>query len=443
MFTENQINEMCEKFKNILHELNENGKSIGSESEAKTLANHFMIKKIPELMQAVIESAQSRSSSKKICPHCGGKTKFVSRRKKESITRFGRITISEKYFTCYECKKSGFFNDKHELAHGKVDSDLAEILSLLCCYMPFNTAKDFVRRIFDLEISEFCIKETAEFAGKVLFENEEIEAHNIKPERIAEMCPEESPDLTYAMVDGGMINTKEGWKEAKLGLFFDQKDIIKNKSRKKKSKKKIINKTYVSSIAYGVKDFSCRFKLALMKSGKYWAKKFIVVSDGADWIKNMFSELFKGGYTHILDYYHAVEHIWECSKKLYGETSPKTKKWAKTMESLLWHGKVDRFFRLLNLYAQNEKNQTPIRDLYSYLYKRIDMIQYKEFRKMGYIIGSGAIESGIKNCIQARLKQTGMIWSKKGANAIAKLRSLYLSGNWDNVWLKPQAIPMK
>ena len=46
------------------------------------------------------------------------------------------------------------------------------------------------------------------------------------------------------------------------------------------------------------------------------------------------------------------------------------------------------------------------------------------------------IESAHKYCVQSRLKQAGMKWSIKNANAVAQLRNSYLSGNWDDIWKK-------
>jgi hypothetical protein len=50
------------------------------------------------------------------------------------------------------------------------------------------------------------------------------------------------------------------------------------------------------------------------------------------------------------------------------------------------------------------------------------------------IYNCGAIESANKYAIQDRLKKFGMRWSVPGASAVAKLRTLYLSGLWDDQW---------
>ena len=62
-------------------------------------------------------------------------------------------------------------------------------------------------------------------------------------------------------------------------------------------------------------------------------------------------------------------------------------------------------------------------------------MRYPKFRKMGLFIGSGVIEAACKSLIGSRLKQSGMFWTVRGANAIIALRCTHLSGasskaNW-------------
>jgi len=60
-------------------------------------------------------------------------------------------------------------------------------------------------------------------------------------------------------------------------------------------------------------------------------------------------------------------------------------------------------------------------------------MNYKQYKKNGYFIGSGAIESAHKHVIQQRLKLAGMRWSKEGAQYIATLRAASKSNRWSNV----------
>ena len=60
-------------------------------------------------------------------------------------------------------------------------------------------------------------------------------------------------------------------------------------------------------------------------------------------------------------------------------------------------------------------------------------MRYREFRAAGCPIGSGSVESACKLVVQQRMKQSGMRWSRGGAQSMLALRSLLLSDRWDVV----------
>ena len=60
----------------------------------------------------------------------------------------------------------------------------------------------------------------------------------------------------------------------------------------------------------------------------------------------------------------------------------------------------------------------------AYLTKNKERMRYAEFRAQGLFVGSGVIEAGCKTVIGTRLKQSGMEWSVRGANAITSLRCI-------------------
>ena len=62
-----------------------------------------------------------------------------------------------------------------------------------------------------------------------------------------------------------------------------------------------------------------------------------------------------------------------------------------------------------------------------------ERMRYPEFRKHGFFVGSGVVEAGCKTVI-GRLKQSGMFWTVRGANAIIALRCCHLSGKFEDYW---------
>jgi hypothetical protein len=62
------------------------------------------------------------------------------------------------------------------------------------------------------------------------------------------------------------------------------------------------------------------------------------------------------------------------------------------------------------------------------------VLEYGEYRAKGYFIGSGVIEAGCKTVVGSRLKQSGMFWSKRGAENILDMRCLFLGPDFERVW---------
>jgi len=59
---------------------------------------------------------------------------------------------------------------------------------------------------------------------------------------------------------------------------------------------------------------------------------------------------------------------------------------------------------------------------------------YADFKALGLPIGSGNVESAAKNIVQARLKRSGMRWSRDGGQHVLDLRTYLKSGRWSSMW---------
>ncbi len=62
-----------------------------------------------------------------------------------------------------------------------------------------------------------------------------------------------------------------------------------------------------------------------------------------------------------------------------------------------------------------------------------DRMRYRAYRRQGFSIGSGAIESAHRIIVQTRMKQSGMHWGKDNVQSILSLRAAFLSGLWSSI----------
>ena len=69
-----------------------------------------------------------------------------------------------------------------------------------------------------------------------------------------------------------------------------------------------------------------------------------------------------------------------------------------------------------------------------YFERNATRMRYPQFRRQKLFVGSGDIEAGCNMVIGSRLKQSGMFWTVRGANAIIALRCNRLSRKFEDYW---------
>ena len=307
--------------------------------------------------------------------------------------------------------------------------------SCLSVFMPFKHVSNFLRDIMGLEISVTCLQDTVYKIGDTIYQKQLFKGK--RPETVDK--PKEDPDILYIQADGSMVpirgeNERE-FKEVKLGLVYTNSDVVKKKTKNGSEKTEIKNKRFVSSIGEGVEPFKKMLFAQAIEKGYYRAGKVVLLTDGATWISKMKEEYFPEAI-HILDWYHAVEHLWKTAHELFGiEDTKRCEEWVNPLKEKLWDEKVNEVIEIIKSEAFSRKNkQKPLFELRGYFAGNREKMLYDVFRERGYYIGSGAIESAHKYIIASRLKQAGMRWSIRNANALIWLRCLYFEDRWDNFW---------
>lgn len=155
----------------------------------------------------------------------------------------------------------------------------------------------------------------------------------------------------------------------------------------------------------------------------------VIVGDGAEWIWNR-ATMFVNR-CEILDFWHALEHAWTFARLRYGEDSAQADRWVHQIAEELRAGKVqDVIAALKRLRPKTEELRESLQSLIGYYCENAGRMRYDEYLRLGYGIGSGAVESAHKQVVHARLRQAGMRWSEAGARRLLALRLLLLNGDW-------------
>ncbi len=140
----------------------------------------------------------------------------------------------------------------------------------------------------------------------------------------------------------------------------------------------------------------------------------VIVGDGAEWIWNRATWFIHR--CEILDFWHALEHAWDFARLRYGEGSQQADQWVHQIACDLKTGKVQQVItRLKRLRPKSPQLRASLDSLIHYYSENASRMHYDEYLRLGYGIGSGAVESAHKQVVHARLRQAGMRWSEAGA----------------------------
>jgi hypothetical protein len=158
----------------------------------------------------------------------------------------------------------------------------------------------------------------------------------------------------------------------------------------------------------------------------------VIVGDGAEWIWNRAS-MFTNR-CEVLDFWHAIEKAWVFARIHFGQGSVRADRFMDRLKADLKAGKVmDVLARLHKVKTSTDEDEEALEALVKYYTDNSGRMRYDEYKRMGYGIGSGAVESAHKQVVHARMRQAGMRWSEAGARRLLALRVLLLNGSWEQL----------
>jgi hypothetical protein len=226
-------------------------------------------------------------------------------------------------------------------------------------------------------------------------------------------------------MDGVLAHLHEqGWSEVKVGCCY-QTHARPERKRPEQLEIRAHSLSYVTALTEA-EPFGWHLWQEAARRGVQDAGEVVVVGDGAHWIWNL-ADLHFPGATQIVDWYHASQYVWGAATAIWGETHPRREAWAHQQLDRLWEGQVAEVLAALAQYAGAGEGVDAALSYYTTHRARMD---YAAYRARGLQIGSGSVESGCKQLVQARLKGAGMIWEAPGAEAVATVRAWLKSERW-------------
>ncbi len=367
---------------------------------------------------------------------------FVDSRRKTVRTVLGPVAIRRAYYHCAVCHAGVIPKDRDlDIVETTFSPGVRRMLGRVGAKEPFEAGRRDLEALAGVLVTTKAVERVAEVLGHQIERVAEQERASALAGRVV---PLQGVPKLYIAIDatgvpvvphetdgrpGKEATGRAKTREAKLGCVFTQTGL----DAKGRPVRDPASTTYVGAIETA-EAFGRRIYAEAVRRGGARAARVILVGDGAPWIWGLADEHFHGA-TQIVDLYHAREHLAALGTLLYGLGSAAANTWVAGRREELDAGDVERVVAALGrLRPRQADTEEAVRRARGYFETNADRMRYARFRRQGLFVGSGVVEAGCKTVIALRLKQSGMRWTVKGANAIIALRCAELSGRWEEFW---------
>ena len=359
---------------------------------------------------------------------------------------------------------------------------------LVVAYAPsYSVGELMLRKIGGIDLTGRGLNKTAVKIGleMVAERDTRIEAYFDQALPRQHTQPKTPIDLAYVSVDGGRMQTRdEGggkgvhhphWRENKNALFLRMKSgsftddpcpalpaCFADRERMKKllsgvGEEKTPPTTAAETVSFAdaaekkdwrperlfrtcissLEDSEAFGRMMEVESdarGFYHAAKKAFVSDGLPYNWTIHKQRF-GDFTPILDFVHAVEHLYEVARSVHGDTERRWTDYLRWAHDC-WGGKIlgvigelREHQRQIGLPPKDCEKTDPrkvLADAVGYFQNNASRMDYPAYRRQGLPTTSAHMESFVKE-INARVKGTEKFWNDGASGeAILQIRAAAL-----------------
>jgi hypothetical protein len=356
----------------------------------------------------------------------------------------GPVRFERGYYVCPHCHQGQCPRDRElDVESVACSPGVRRMMAVVGSESSFQQGREQLELLAGIEVTAKAVERQAEAIGADVEAAQQAEIGRAKQLELPEFCASAVP-LLYIEMDGtgvpvvkaeteGHRGKVEGQpahtREVKLGCVFTQTATDKD-GRPVRDE---ASTSYVAAIESSER-FGLRLYTEAWRRGWSRAARKVVIGDGAVWIWNLADQHFPGAI-QIVDLYHAHQHLWELSAKLFPNDDKARKRWIARCLDRLEKGNIEALVKMLrDLRPAVAELAKIVATEAEYFGRNAERMRYPCFRAQGLFVGSGVVEAGCKEVIGSRLKRSGMFWTVRGANAIIALRCCRLSGHFEDYW---------
>lgn len=372
------------------------------------------------------------------CPACGGTAVYQRKRWSRLHTLYGKIRYRRAYYLCSDCHQGHYpLDDQLGLRPNAMSAEVERLAGLLGVQDAFAKGSVIFEEFTLVKLSDQSLDKATQAYGLEVAKQEaewvtqtQDSQTMLRPQRETA-----APLRLYGAIDGGRVQTRapkgepQPWRELKTLAWFQARG----------QPPKTVGGEWAiraEQISYAVdictaEDFGELLWASGVQRHAHLAHELIFLGDGAAWIWNLVQTYFPDAI-QIVDWFHACEYLAPVAKAAFADPLQRAD-WLKHAKQLLWDGKLDELITACRQHIRSAAEDDPAQTAVTYYTNNRHRMDYPTYRANGYQIGSGTIESGVKQIATKRLKISGARWNLNSARYVAKARAAFLSQAWNTI----------
>jgi hypothetical protein len=401
-----------------------------------------------ELFRAATEKAAQKKAdaAPPLCPVCRQKLGRCSASHGRTVqTRFGPVTIQRARGYCKRCARWRFPADAilglEET--GSSSPRLQEMAALLAAKMPVAEASQVMEHLTGVKMSRSTVQREAQRQGQRaqrLRRTLDEQARGVTSRPPLELVLD--PYQMIIQIDAWNIRERDDWgqtdKLRRLGLeparwhwvYTGTCFRLDHRGQTDGGRPVISERGFVAT-REGIDSLREQLHAEAMRRGLGQAAGALVIADGAVWIWRLADDRFPQARQR-LDYYHAVQHLAAAGRAIFGEDEAALQQWLRPLRRQLKNESsvkvIAHLEEALSLLPAGSARSTLAKEV-NYLNEHRERMDYRQGRRRGEPIGSGAVESTCRQT-QCRFKRPGQYWSSDGDEALLCLEMFWRNDRW-------------
>lgn len=327
-------------------------------------------------------------------------------------------------------------DDALGLRPNRMSAEMERLAGLMGVQMPFAQASEVFEELTLVRLSDHSMdKATQSYGQKMEHQETQWYAETLDDELMLKREHETPcPLRLYGSLDGGRVRVRHEdlpWRELKVGAWFEAKGQPPATPDGEWTIQ-ASNITYYSDITKAEAFGNTLWATGVQRQADR-AVELIFLGDGARWIWDLVDWHFPDA-VQIVDWFHACEYLTPIAKVAFSDTQQQ-EQWLQQVKDDLWHGNLLAVIEACQQQVQPQLkcDDDPAQVAVRYFRNNQHRMDYPTYRANGYQIGSGTIESGVKQIASQRMKVSGARWNLNSARFVAKARAAYLSGYWHDL----------